>query len=67
MDTNTALLTGALDHLMRHSLTGCEHAAHQATRLLEVLSERSDVDNETRRLCGRMCEKLEAGWGGSHV
>ncbi|MEW5769059.1 MAG: hypothetical protein AB1831_01720 [Pseudomonadota bacterium] len=67
MDSNTALLTGALDQLMRHALTGCAHAAHQASRLLEVLSERADVDRETRLLCGRMCEALEAGYGGGHA
>jgi len=61
MDNNTALLTGALDQLMRHTLTGCIHAAHQAARLLDVLAERSDLDQETRALCGRMCEQLEAG------
>lgn len=67
MDSNTALFAGALDHLMRHALTGCEQAAHQASRLLDVLSERSDVDSDTRKLCGRMCDKLEAGRGGNHV
>lgn len=59
MDSNTALYAGALDQLMRHELTGCRQAAHQAARLLDVLSERVDVDQETRRLCGRMCDKLE--------
>ncbi|MCP5277774.1 MAG: hypothetical protein H6935_05345 [Thiobacillus sp.] len=67
MDSNNALLAGALDHLMRHALTGCAKAAHQASRLLDVLSERSDVDSGTRVLCGRMSEKLEAGLGGRHV
>lgn len=61
MDSNTALLTGALDHLMRHSLTGCRQAAHQAARLLDALSERADLDGETRTLCGRMCDRLESG------
>lgn len=61
MDSKTALFAGALDHLMRHTLTGCGQAAHHAARLLDVLSERSDVDSETRCLCGRMCELLEAG------
>ncbi len=59
MDSNTALYAGALDQLMRHELTGCRQAAHQAARLLDVLSERVDVDQETRRLCGRMCDMLE--------
>ena len=61
MDSPTALYIGALDHLMRHALTGCGHAAHQAARLLDVLAQRPDVDSETRRLCGCMCERLEAG------
>jgi hypothetical protein len=67
MDSNTTLITGALDQLMRHSLTGCEKAALQAARLLDVLSERADVDSDTRVLCGRMCDKLEAGRGVDHV
>ncbi len=61
MDSNTALYAGALDHLMRHALTGCGQAAHQAARLLDALAERADVDQETRSLCGRMCDRLEAG------
>lgn len=61
MDSNTALFAGALDHLMRHALTGCEQAAHHAAQLLDVLSERPDVDSETRCLCGRMCRLLETG------
>jgi len=61
MDSNTTLLAGALDHLIRHTLTGCEHAAHHAAQLLDVLSDRPDVDSETRALCGRMCELLETG------
>jgi hypothetical protein len=67
MDSNTALYAGALDQLMRHALTGCEHAAHQAARLLDALSERADVDCDTRSLCDRMREKLEAERGGGHV
>ena len=67
MDSNTALIAAALDHLMRHALTGCAHDGHQASRLLDVLSERPEVDSDTRKLCGRMCEKLEAGFGGWHV
>lgn len=63
MDSNTALIAAALDHLMRHALTGCAHAAHHAARLLDALSERADVDRETRCLCDRMCEQLEAGRG----
>ena len=63
MDSNTALYAGALDHLMRHTLTGCGHAAHQAAHLLDVLSQRTDVDSETRNLCDKMCERLEAGHG----
>lgn len=67
MDRNTALYAGALDQLMRHELTGCQHAAHQAARLLDVLSECGEVDAETRALCGRMCERLEFRQGDRHV
>jgi hypothetical protein len=63
MDTPTALYIGALDHLMRHALIGCGHAAHQAARLLDVLAQRPDVDSDTRQLCGRMCDQLEASHG----
>ncbi len=59
MNNNTALFAGALDHLMRHTLTGCEHAAHHAAQLLSVLAEHADVDSETRCLCDRMCDFLE--------
>jgi hypothetical protein len=59
MDNNTVLIAGALNHLMRHTLTGCKLAAHHAAQLLSVLSERTDLDSETRCLCDRMCEHLE--------
>ena len=59
MEHTTVLLTGALDQLMRHQLTGCRQAAHQAVRLLDALAERADVDAETRGLCGRMCDYLQ--------
>ncbi len=61
MESNDALIAGALDHLMRHTLTGCAQAAHHAAQLLDVLSDRQDIDSETRSLCGRMCERLETG------
>lgn len=60
-NSHAALLAGALDQLMRHQLSGCEHAAHQAARLLDALAERPEVDRETRYLCGKMCERLESG------
>jgi len=58
MEHTTTLLTGALDQLMRHQLTGCRHAAYQAVRLLDVLAERADMDDETRGLCGQMGDHL---------
>lgn len=67
MNNNTALITGALDHLMRHTLTGCQQAAHHAAQLLGVLSERPGLDSDTRGLCDRMCEYLENGLDGGHV
>ena len=61
MDNRTALIASALDHLMRHTLTGCEQAAHHAAQLLDRLSERADLDREMRNLCDRMSERLGAG------
>ncbi len=65
-----SLYAGALDHLIRHSLTGCGQAARHAAQLLEQLSEQPDVDGETRGLCERMSDALEAGrhgrLGGEH-
>ena len=52
------LFAGALDHLMRYTLTGCSHAAHHAMNLLERLSDQQDVDREPRCLCWRMSEAL---------
>ena len=67
MDSNTALFAGALSQLRRHRLTGCVKAAHQAARLLDALSQRADVDDDTRELFGRMSEQLEIGHGVHHV
>lgn len=61
MNSNTALFAGALDHLIRHTLTGCTQAAHHAAQLLNALSDCPEVDSETRCLCGRMCDLLENG------
>jgi hypothetical protein len=60
-----SLLAGALGHLMRYQLTGCAHSAHVAAHLLDQLAEQPDVDGDTRCLCDRMCEALEAGQGGA--
>jgi len=60
MDSTTALFAGALDHLMRHALTGCLHSARHAVQLLEALAGRADVDRETRSLCDRMCLVLDS-------
>lgn len=57
---SATLFAGALDHLMRHVLTGCGHSAHHAAQMLERLSEQPDVDRETRCLCGRMSQALDA-------
>lgn len=56
-----SLLAGALDHLMRYQLTGCGHSARVAAHLLDQLADQSDVNRDTRCLCGRMSEALEAG------
>jgi hypothetical protein len=52
------LWAGALNLLLRHELSGCEHAGQQAAGLLERLSEHPGVDPETRALCECMSERL---------
>ena len=52
------LWAGALNLLLRHELSGCEHAGRQAAGLLDRLSEHPDVDVETQDLCERMSERL---------
>lgn len=64
MENTNALLTGALDQLMRHQLTGCTRAAYQAARLLDALAESAEVDVITQSLCGQMCDRLQ---GAHHV
>lgn len=61
--STAALVAGALDHLIRHSLTGCGHSARVAAHLLDQLAGQPDVDGATRCLCDRMSEALEAGQG----
>jgi broad specificity phosphatase PhoE len=53
------LLAGALDNLMRLTLTGCRQSAHRTARILLELSELHGLDEELRRLCGRVSVKLE--------
>lgn len=53
------LWAGALSLLLIHGESGCPHSAHNAARLLERLSESSDVDDETRALCERASYRLD--------
>lgn len=59
------LLADALDHLMRYRLTGCRHSGRHAVHLLDQLTGQPDLDDDTRCLCGRMGEALEAVRGGA--
>ena len=52
------LWAGALSLLLIHDESGCPHSALHAARLLERLSESSDVDDETRALCERASHRL---------
>jgi len=53
------LWAGALSLLLIHGESGCPHSARNAARLLERLSESSDVDDETRALCERASYRLD--------
>ena len=55
------LLTGALDHLSRYTLTGCGQSARHAAYLLERLSNQDGVSDALRALCSRMRQALVDG------
>lgn len=66
-----ALLAGALDHLLRYALTGCNLSAHHAGYLLDRLAEHPDVSGDLRANCERMSSALAvpdfvAAWHRSH-
>lgn len=54
------LWAGALSQLLIHQETGCTHSARHAIRLLDKLSEFTDLDEEVRVLCERASHRLEA-------
>lgn len=57
--TNTSgLWAGALSLLLIHDETGCRHSALNASRLLELLGELEEIDDETRGLCERASARL---------
>ena len=56
--SNHDLTTGALALLLRHDLTGCIQAGHQAAGLLERLAETTALDRTTRELCLLMSDRL---------
>lgn len=52
------LWAGALSLLLIHGERGCPHAAMNAARLLERLSEETALDDATRDLCERASNRL---------
>lgn len=56
--TQSALLAGALDHLMRYNLTGCRHSARHAAYLLDRLATEPGLMIDLATLCSRMSEML---------
>ena len=55
---STELWAGALSLLLIHGESACPHAARNAARLLERLSEEPGLDAETRHLCERASIRL---------
>jgi len=53
------LLSGALDNLIRYTLTGCSLAGHRAAMLLDRLGQAQETDAEMQDACQRMREHLE--------
>ncbi len=56
-----AMLAGALDHLLRYSLTGCGQSGRHAAYLLDRLANQDGMGDELRALCSRMSETLADG------
>lgn len=54
------LWAATLSQMLIHAETGCAHAAHHAALLLEQLSEADGVDDDTRCLCERAIDRLQA-------
>lgn len=59
--TPSTLFAGALSLVLIHEETGCVQSAMHAARLLEALSEASDIDDDTRQLCERASHRLLEG------
>jgi len=59
-EPSTALLAGALDHLLIFLLRGCELSARRAGLLLDRLADDPAADGELRLACQRMSETLES-------
>lgn len=55
------LLSGALDNLIHHTLTGCGQSAQRAIILLSRLESALETDSELQDACQRMREHLEDG------
>lgn len=55
------LWAGALSLLLIHGESGCPHSALNAARLLDRLSESSELDEATRDLCERASNRLNQG------
>lgn len=58
---NATMWAGALSLFLRHTETGCRHAARQAAEVLDRLAADPDLDSETRNLCERASTKLHEG------
>lgn len=54
-----AMLAGALDHLLRYSLTGCGQSGRHAAYLLDRLANQDGMGDELQAL--RMSETLADG------
>ncbi|WP_265949258.1 hypothetical protein [Dechloromonas sp. A34] len=56
------LWAGALSLLLIHGESGCPHSALNAARLLDRLSESSELDDATRDLCERASNRLNLSY-----
>lgn len=54
------LWAGALSLLLRANETGCPKSVRQAADLLDRLADSPDLDSDTRNLCQRASDRLDA-------
>jgi len=65
--TTIPIWAGTLTQILIHAESGCRHSALLAARLLEQLSEASELDDDTRALCERASQRFASQGEPTHA